>query len=406
LAARNALAAVRAGPGLAALVAAAVLTGLAALLAALPADGHVPIPLRVVLILGGLVLALVGVNQRLRAAGATDEERALTACYLALAALVTLLAWSACSPEWDSCRMLLGVFIAVGLAGAVLVLLPTLVRRAVILVLVLFHFAGILTAVFSVAPPSGVSCWTANVLWTYIYRPYLQFMYLNNAYHFYSPEPGPARQLWFHVRYEDPKLPPRWVVVPRRDDFPSRLAYQRHLAMTESTVTLRYGLYPPDIQQRQLERAKARYTLGIPYYYTWQTDHRELAWPDLSQYQEPNDLSSKRYIASYARYIANDPRYRDPDAPDVLVASVRVYRVTHTILSAPDMARDADPQAVTTLLPFYMGKFDRDGNLLDPDDPMLYWLVPPVGFDAGGNVIPKDYVAVHAGDTKSPVADR
>src|SRR5262249_22093471 len=150
----------------------------------------------------GLTLALVGVNHRLRNFAEALEERATTAAYLALGAFDVLLAYLACSEDWDSFRMVLGAFVGAGLAGALLVLLPGRLRRGVIVALVLSPCAGILTAVFSPAPPNGVGNWAVGTLWTYFYRPYLQFMYLNNAYHFYSPEPGPATQLWFRVSYE------------------------------------------------------------------------------------------------------------------------------------------------------------------------------------------------------------
>ena len=222
------------------LLAGAAVNALAVLLAM---QGAGPVPLRVGLIIAGLVLALVGINHRLRNFGEGIEERATTAAYMALGSFVVLLAYLASSEEWDTFRMVLGAFVGVGLAGALLVLLPGMVRRGVIVALVVFHFGGILTAVFSVAPPSGVPNWLCGALWTYVYRPYLQFMYLNNAYHFYSPEPGPATQLWFRVSYaSDKKLPPLWVQYPRREDYPSRLLYQRSLAMTESTTTNRQGL--------------------------------------------------------------------------------------------------------------------------------------------------------------------
>lgn len=454
------------------LVAGAAVTALALVLGLAFGDGLVP-P-RVVLILTGLVLALAGVNHRLRTFGEDVEERAVTAGYLALGSFVALLALLACDDAWDTFRLVLGVFLGVGLAGAVLVLLPTLVRRGVILALVAFHFVGILTAVFSVAPPSGVPCWLPGTLWAYVYRPYLQFMYLNNAYHFYSPEPGPSTQLWFRVSYEvrltnesftalgaagvsevvlakldalkDKKFDtrqkfsdelkrvldktelerfhdlllthanpePRWVRFPNRDDYPNKLAYQRYLAMTESTVAARYG-FPRDFfngtpvapkeekgpyMRRFEERGK------IPYHPEMQTDKGPFAGPDLSQYREPNDVTSKKYIASYARHVARDLKHLSPEAPDRPVASVKFYRVLHTILQPSEMAKGASPEEQGMLIPVYMGEFDRDGHLLDPEDPLLYWVVPIFRHrNEAGVYVLYDYVRVHAGDAKSPVVD-
>jgi hypothetical protein len=383
------------------LMAAAVAVNILAIVLA-ESLGEQLIPLRVGVILTGLVLALVAVNHRLRQFGEDVDERATTAGYLALGSFAVLLAYLASSEEWDTFRLVLGVFVAVGLVGAVLVLLPMLVRRTVIIVLVLFHFGGILTAVFSVPPPSGVSCWLTGALWTYVYRPYLQFMYLNNAYHFYSPEPGPATQLWFRISYEDAKVPSRWVRFPRRQDFPSRLSFQRYTAMTESTTYQRVG-YPPDFfgQGNRLWRRYREHTT-IPYHPDLQADKGTFATPDLSQYREPSD-TAKKYIASYARHVARDPAYRSPESPDTPVKTVKVYRVLHTLLTPSEMGDGMNPNEPAKLLPVYVGEFDSDGKLLDPGDPLLYWIVPILREkDGAGGYILKDYVAIHAGGPKGP----
>jgi hypothetical protein len=384
------------------LIAGAAANALAVLLALREAD--TPAPLRVGLILTGLALAIIGVNHRLRNFAEALDERTTTAGYLALGSFDVLLAYLACSEEWDTFRMVLGAFVAVGLAGALLVLLPGRARRVVIVALVVFHFSGILTAVFSPAPPNGVGNWTVGALWTYIYRPYLQFMYLNNAYHFYSPEPGPATQLWFRVSYkpaDGKKVPPRWVMYPRREDFPSRLLYQRSLAMTESTVSNRVGL-PTDFyalggpfQRRQRARSH------IPFWSDLPPEQRALAPPDVGQYREPTELA-KKYIASYARHVAHDPKFRSPEDPDAPVERVKVYRVLHNFLSPGEMAKGTAPDDEITLTPVYVGEFDAEGGLKDPDDPLLYWVVPILKEpDGHGGYYSKDYVAVHAGDTRS-----
>ncbi len=369
------------------LIAGAAFTLLALVL--LKALGDQLVPLRVVLILGGLALALSAVNQRLRNFAEALEERGITAAYLTVGAFVVLLAYLATDEAWDSFRLVLGVFVGVGLAGALLVLLPQMVRRTAIVLLVLFHFGGILTAVFSVAPPSGVGCWMTSALWTYVYRPYLQFMYLNNAYHFYSPEPGPATHLWFLVKYDSPNVKPRWIDVPRREDYPSRLLYQRATALTESTTPLRG--YPPDIDGRLWRRTQVK---------DWIPLHPDATLQQpLSQYREPRDYDAKKYVASYARHVARDPKSRNPDSPDTPVRSVRVYRVLHNILSAPEMAAGVSPEEPTKMVPVYMGEFDGDGNLLDPTDPLLYWVVPILSEpDGKGGTVLKDYVGVHAGN--------
>jgi hypothetical protein len=111
--------------------------------------------------------------------------------------------------------------------------------------LITLHFAGIATACLA-APPTP---WLVLQLWTRVFRPYLEFMYLNNAYHFYAPEPGPASYLWFRVIFEAPDESEhgRWYKVPHVDengqvDHTVALEYQRFLALTESVTT---GTPPP-----------------------------------------------------------------------------------------------------------------------------------------------------------------
>jgi hypothetical protein len=377
------------------LIAAALVVNVAAALWAMALPAAL-VPGRIGLLFAGLVLALAGVNHRLREFREDLEERGTTAGSLALAAFAVLLAYLACDEAWDSFRLALGVFVGACLTGAVLVLLSQMVRRLVIVLLVFFHFGGILTAVFSVQPPGAPPCWLSGALWTYVYRPYLQFMYLNNAYHFYSPEPGPQTLLWFYVTYDDPKVPPRWIRMPQKDEYSSRLSYIRHISMTESTVPGRNG-YPlgffmprGPVIRRFEERGR------IPYHPQLQADPGPLAAPDLRQYREPSDLA-KMYIASYARHVARDPKSRDPDRPDVPVKAVKVYRVEHVILTPAQMAERVDPWIGTQMLPIYVGEFNADGELQDPGDPLLYWLVPILeqpGPD--GRPVIKDYVVVHA----------
>ena len=171
--------------------------------------------LRVLLFVSGLLLAGGGVWWHLRLAGLAFEERLASALLVAAADAAVLVSYLATDEAWDSLRLALVVLWVVGLLTVPLLLLPSFGRRIAVSVLVVLHFGGILTAVTSVGLSNGTAPWVPITLWSRVYRPYLSFMYLNNAYHFYSPEPGPPTLVWFLVEF-DGKAPPRWLKLVNR----------------------------------------------------------------------------------------------------------------------------------------------------------------------------------------------
>jgi hypothetical protein len=358
-----------------------------------------------VVFLAGLSAAGLAVSRRLQSASQALEERVESACLLALAGFIALLACLGMS-GWDSFQWFFGALVAVALVGSLLVLLPSLWRRVIVSVLIVFHFGGMLTATTSVDPPGAMAPWLSTQMWLRVYRPYLTFMYLANAYHFYSPDPGPATLLWFRIQYEDGTH--RWRHVPSRDDSPHGMHYQRMLALTESTNTPMPRLPPGQEEMAMVERLTGQ---PIPLYIGPSPDYaiRHDAWevivhrrrlgaslygpdevpipddvPVNVQYREPQDLA-KLLVASYARYIAwNSPH---PTDPSVAVKSVKVYRVVHNIMTPAELAAGgerANPTDKTHFWPYFQGEFDRDGKMLNPQDPFLYWLLPVVR-------VPKDY---------------
>jgi hypothetical protein len=325
---------------------------------------------RVVLLVAGLVSAGAAVWLRLHFGGPAAEERARSAGVVALAALAPLLAFAASPRDWDSIRLFLGVLTAVTISGAVVVLLPGAARRAVVSLLIVLHFGGILTAVASVAPPGSDAPWLVNQVWSKFYRFYLQFMYLNNAYHFYSPEPGPPTLLWFHLDYADGSG--RWVRLPERAQFHTRLEYQRRLALTESTNMLNSPapVFPPHLFQRRLIAGHVDQlpfvppgTLPVPILETV---------PYNLQFRLPQPFS-RFMVASYVRHVAH--AYPSEENPAAEVTGVKVYRVIHTMLTPEQMMNDGEPTAPETYEPFFCGEFGKDGRLKHPDDPVILELM-------------------------------
>jgi hypothetical protein len=354
------------------------------------------VPARLLFVGAGVLIAGIAVARRLQTTSWELEDRVESAGLLALSAFVALLAYEGMDEKWDSGCLFLGVLIGVALAASFLVLLPRLVRRVVLLLVVVLHFGGILTAVTTVPPRGDAAPWMSAQLWGHIYRHYLTFMYLTNAYHFYSPDPGPPTLLWFYVQYADGSS--RWIKLPNRSESPVNLHHQRMLATTESTNSPGGPAFLRDYIPIWEEKNNRKYEIlpGIPH------DSREVIWerrqvgsslpykdskgnpapiqliadelPD-NQYSEPQEIA-RRLIASYARHIARTtPHLEDPAVP---VSYVRVYRITHTLISPKEFSEKGSSFLLdeTTYTPFYMGKYDINGKLLDPKDPFLFWVVP------------------------------
>ncbi len=362
-----------------------------------------PIPLGISLVVLGLLVAGGGVWWGVHKVGDTLYDRLFPAACCFLGAVVALLsAWA--FSAWGSLSLLFRGMVLVGCVGAVLVLLPTILRRLAILFLLLLHFGGIWMASTSAPVPSGQPAWIPSAMWTVCYRPYLCFMYLNNAYHFYSPEPGPANLLWFRVEYADGSA--RWLKLIDREDCACRLQYQRYLAMTEMI-----NQNQPTNMQKIAALADTRRLAG-------EVDNIPL-YPDADltiQYREPLPLA-KVYLQSYARYVARTVKHLEK--PETPVKFIKVYRVTHDIIRAGDLAYHASPTDPALYYPYFVGEFTPDGQLRDhrdnplyerlTQDPYLYWMIPvfrrpkspnPIGGTVQLELV--DCLSRHAGDSPVP----
>jgi hypothetical protein len=356
----------------------------------------------------GLVTLGVTVARRLRTASQDIESRIATAGLLIAVAFGVVLAFVATparilpgedlntgrpvAREWDSIRMVFLVLAVVTLAGAVLVLLPMVARKIVVSLLILLHFGNILVAVTSVPPPNGPAPWVSVQLWAHFYRPYASFMYLNNAYHFYSPEPGPPTLAWFYVRYTDKSG--RWIKLPSRKDSPTPLHFQRTLALTESINVINHNT-PPNYQQL----ASARRLAGKIY-------DPEIPLPietaPIIAYQPPEEYS-RVMVAAYARYVAHHWPHPD-DNPEATVKTVKAYRLIHQIISAPQIEEGMSANDPVFDWPYFMGEFNADGVMLDPTDPFLYFWIPirteaeapPPGVISQPTSVLRNYLEIHA----------
>jgi hypothetical protein len=402
-----------------ALVVGFVSAGAAWLLAA--ALGGTAVWLRVVFIglslLAAAVAAAIGVRNTWR----DPASRYPSAAVLALAGVVGIVANVALDEAWDMAVLTLWLAVAAAFAGAVLLLLPRWARRVAASLFVLFHFGGILTAVGMVPAADGSTPWLASQLWTRVYSPYLQFTYLNNGYHFYSPEPGPTALFWFRVAYADGTA--RWVKITNAAEDPGPLTRRRLESLPAgASQTLPAPPNLAELAARHSEAVRAQFG-GYPF----------IPGEPSLQYREP-PLYVQRLLRGYIGYIAR--AYPHPTDPSQRVTGVKAYHVEYWFPSPEEMAEGIDPYDPTLYLAFYLGDFEPNGEIKESclkvefnadggivkktQDPFLNWLIPIVrdvgdepwhpgsspglrrAYHHGDRDRPvRDYVKIHAGDERA-----
>jgi hypothetical protein len=301
---------------------------------------------------------------------------------LLIAGAASWCAMQATHPAWDSAQLLFMVGTGVAIVAAIVVCLPSVLQRVFVSFLVVFHFAGVFSAITSPPPQPAISNWA----WVLLFRPHLVFCYTNNAYQFYSPDPGPASLLWFLVEFEDGKK--TWFKMPRKPESrldPMAVEFFRRLSLTEA---VNQNLSIPGPPAAAIDRRRLR------------TDIPLHSGMDLAeQYRLPQELS-RRLLSSYARHLGTAYGAHGP------VKSIKIYRVLHRMMDPPQFAAGEDPFDPVTYLPYYMGEYAPDGTLKNTNDPMLFWLVPivrapaplgPLSTGAGRSTSIRNYLAEHAG---------
>ncbi len=375
------------------LLAAAAALGLVATAIDAPPEwwGH---GLRLVLVLAGALTAGSAVSMR------PDLWQAW-----ALGCAAATLAVVGTPAHWDSFRLLFGVMAAVAGVWAALRLGPARFRLPVLSALVLFHFGGIFLA--TTTPPT--TPWLTEQVFVRVYNPYLQFLYLRNAYHFYSPEPGPASVLVFLLKTDTgatdpqtglPKYTTRWVVMPRRPadvKDPLGLTYFRRLSITEQVARSAPGLALPTNYFEKSDVLQRRNAVNIP-----PPRGRDEV---VVQYRLPQSDVARYVLPSYASHVILE---NTADKNEARRTTVKVYRLEHNVMSVEEFANprklegvNSNPFHPVTYRPYFLGEFNAAGDLVDPQEPMLYWQVPLVP-RARGPKDPEyrrdfiDYLSIHA----------
>jgi hypothetical protein len=340
------------------------------------------------------------------AAGSALSMRPALPFAWCLAAIAFLLAYPGLPSHWDSARYVAIVGTGVCLGGTLLSACPATVRYWILTLLALVHYVGIFCATTWPDPAP----WATHQIGTRIYLPYLKFMYLQNAYHFYSPEPGPASHIFALVKYDkiDPKTgkpEAQWITLPNRDEHmkdPLGLGYYRRLSITEqvsqSMPPMIVTFEANEITQR---RQRADGLLGgIPNYPRIPLAPAEFE-PVQAQYRPPRPDISRYLLPSYANHIL-----RSETTPERKAVSVKIYRLEHRVTQPWALVlTETNPHHPTTFRPYYLGEFEMNAegkiDFIDSQDPLLYWLVP---------ILPKppsptdpeqkqyiDYMSIHAG---------
>jgi hypothetical protein len=316
-----------------------------------------------------------------------------------------LLGFLAVPPHWDSLQLVLKVFGVVSLVAGGLAALPQASRYTLILGIVAFHFSSILCATTWPEPTP----WLTMQLGQRVYLPWMQFTYLRNAYHFYSPDPGPASLLFVLLDTEetDPSTGKTtknssWVISPHRATNmrdPLGVSYYRRLSLTESAARVGSDLSLLTEDKKQAVARREAVALGtlpghkmIPY-------APENFEPKYRQQLTPTADVIRYLLPSYARHLS---WYYSND--QVKVTKIRLYRAEHKIVTTPFfVTQSMSPFYPTLFRVYFLGDYSPEGQLIDPQDPMLYWVIPIL--PKGGKRSLKeftpddidDYLSKHAG---------
>lgn len=293
---------------------------------------------------------------------------------------------------WDSVVLVLRIMAFLSWLGAVVVQLPRLIQRALLSGFIVFHFVGIASVALSVSPAP----WLIQKLHEHVYYRYLNFLYLTNAYRFFSPEFGPATLLWFRIEYESDDGARRfqWVRIPDFDErqVPRRrngeavwppVQYIRRLSLSDGLFYVTGGFTPEEVEAR----VRAGQRRGIPLH-----PHMRLA----AQFA-PLAESAWPKMRAYIRHVARS--YPHPERPELGVDFIKVYRGVHFTVEPNAILNGWEPSDPSRIAAFFLGSFDEDGNdipyverslegvLVPGRDPFRFWVIPILRRDSSGNVI-------------------
>jgi hypothetical protein len=276
---------------------------------------------------------------------------------LGLACLAAILACFGFHPEWDSGRIVAGFAAIVAGIAALLMALPRPIRRLGVSLLVLFHFGGILVAVTADRPRP----WISHQLHRLVYRPYLEFTYLDYSYQFNSYGKWVSHFKWFCIVYENGDTGWYKLREPRLEGWdPLGIQGQRYLELAVDS-----GSYADDDPSDDDKRKRLGHANVIPLH-----ADRTVTY----QYKETGQFVQFQQLPALTRHLCHRHDVQHPDG-HTRIKSVKVYDVVHRIVQ-PDELRTTGINDRQTYEPYYQGEIDPTGKEINKDDPMRFWLVP------------------------------
>ncbi len=195
-------------------------------------------------------------------------------------------------------------------------------------------------------------------------------MYLNNAYHFYSPGTGPGGpDVVLHLLRAQRRRKPQLALgqgprFRRRKDTQSG----RTDAGSGPTPSTRAAFRWP----RASTFPSSKTTPGFPWR-SGSSGASKQRRPLVSRHARTSRSSfstgrtarsPSRWIEAYARHVVRN--YRHKEKPELAVRSVKVYRVIHQIANAKEIAEGWDPYDPMTYAPYYEGEYEPDGSPKNP----------------------------------------
>jgi hypothetical protein len=347
--------------------------------------------------------------------------------------------------DWISAYRILMALVIVALTGLVLVLLPNLYRRVGISLLLLFHFFGIFTMVTYLAPPGPIPApapFLANQIWSHVYRNYLEFLCIDNAYHFYSPEPGPPTLLFFKLTYA-PEGAHYKITSDTLASLNSELAVEGK--SLEERTRLKDGLrklqgkafasgdeaakaLTEALDKESLEKFGDR-VLDI----AWNVKSKWVKFPNrqdspvnlhyqrllsvtescnqMIQSVPPQIVAAKAALRGSAGRVFGIPMHPNEslqtqyqpmntfswstaipsavrriglkhahlaDDPTAQLVSIKMYRVRHAIIPAAQLANGDNPLDKPYYYPFYLGEYYPDGQLVNFENDPFLFWMIPI----------------------------